>query len=121
MCTLKVYSIHYTLRSNTNVKKISKINGTKIALFFLSRAPTHHSFTFSLGLLYEMKHKVRFSKTISRIFHFRFCFVFITHGLFDLKTSNSFENQNNRKATHSFALRPLILKLQQEVLKFNDI
>ena len=26
-----------------------------------------------------------------------------------------------RKATHSFAPRPLIFKLQQEVLKFNDI
>ena len=27
----------------------------------------------------------------------------------------------NRKTTHSFAPRPLIFKLQQEVLKFNDI
>ena len=25
-----------------------KINGTKDALFFLLRAPTHHSFTFNL-------------------------------------------------------------------------
>ena len=32
-----------------------------------------------------------------------------------------FQNQNNRKATQSFASRPLIFKLQQEVLKFNDI
>ena len=38
-----------------------------------------------------------------------------------LKRHNSFQNQNNRKATHSFASRPLILKLQEEVLKFNDI
>ena len=38
-----------------------------------------------------------------------------------LKRDNSFQNQNNRKATHSFAPRTLILKLQQEVLKFNDI
>ena len=29
--------------------------------------------------------------------------------------------KSNRKATHSFAPRPLIFKLQQEVLKFNDI
>ena len=34
---------------------------------------------------------------------------------------NFFQNQNNRKATHSFAPRPLIFKLQQEVLKFNNI
>ena len=40
------------------------------------------------------------------------------HGLFDFKRHNSFQNQNNRKVTHSFAL---IFKLQQEVLKFNDI
>ena len=38
-----------------------------------------------------------------------------------LKRHNSFQNKNNRKATQSFAPRPLILKLQQEVLKFNDI
>ena len=38
-----------------------------------------------------------------------------------LKHHNSFQNKNNRKATHSFAPRPLIFNLQQEVLKFNDI
>ena len=38
-----------------------------------------------------------------------------------LKCHNSFQNHNNRKATNSFAPRPLISKLQQEVLKFNDI
>ena len=35
-----------------------------------------------------------------------------------LKRHNSFQNQNNRKATHSFAPTRLIFKLQQEVLKF---
>ena len=38
-----------------------------------------------------------------------------------LKGNNSFQNQNNRKATHSFAPRPLFIKLQQEVLRFSDI
>ena len=38
-----------------------------------------------------------------------------------LKRHNSFQNENNRKATHSFAPRPMIFMLQQEVLKFNDI
>ena len=42
------------------------------------------------------------------------------HGLFNLKYHNSSQNQN-RKATHSFAPRPLIFKLQQKVLKFTDI
>ena len=38
-----------------------------------------------------------------------------------LKRHNSFQNQNNGKATYSFAPRLLIFKLQQEVLKFNNI
>ena len=55
----------------------NKINGIKNALFLLSRATTHHSFTFDLRFLYNVKHKVRLSKTLYGIFHFRFCFVFI--------------------------------------------
>ena len=43
------------------------------------------------------------------------------YGLFDFKTSNSLQNQNNRKVTHTFPSRPLIFRLQQEVLKFSDI
>ena len=38
-----------------------------------------------------------------------------------LKRYNSFQNENKGKATQNFAPRPLIFKLQQEVLKFNDI
>ena len=38
-----------------------------------------------------------------------------------LKRSNSFQNQNSRKATHSFTLRPPSFKLQQDVWKFDDI
>ena len=53
-------------------KKFSsdKINGTRNALFFIARAPIHHSFTFYLRFLYELKHKVRLSKTLCGIFHF---------------------------------------------------
>ena len=54
-----------------------KINGTKNTLFILLQAPTHHSFTFNLRFLYELKHKIRLSKTVCGIFHFRFRFVFI--------------------------------------------
>ena len=61
------------------LKKIpsDKINGTKNALFFLLRAPTHYSFTFNLRFLYELKHKVCLSKTMCGIFHFRFHSIFI--------------------------------------------
>ena len=43
--------------------------------FFLSTAPTHHSFTFNSQFLYELKYMVHLSKIIHGIFHFRFCFV----------------------------------------------
>ena len=72
-----------------------KIKGTKNALFFLSLALTHHNFAHNLRFLYELKHKVRLSKTVHGIFLFQFRFVFIkvlslfnkVHGLFDFKTS----------------------------------
>ena len=54
-----------------------KIKGTKNALLFLARAPTHHSFTFNLQILNQLKHKLRLTKTVCGIFHFRFYFVFI--------------------------------------------
>ena len=38
-----------------------------------------------------------------------------------LKRHNYFQNLNNRKVSHSFAPRPLIFKLQQKVLKFDDM
>ena len=47
----------------------------KCPLFW--RAPTYHSFTFNLQFVNELKYKVRLSKTVCGIFHFRFCFVFI--------------------------------------------
>ena len=59
-----------------------KINGAKKAPFFLSRAPTHHEFTFNLRFLYELKHRVRLSKTVWGVFHFRFHFVFIKVNIF---------------------------------------
>ena len=99
-------------------------------LFFLSRAPAHHSFTFDLQFLYELKHKVYLSETMCGIFHFRFHCVFIkvyifvqqkAQTLLNIKHRNSFQNKNNRKATCSFASKHLIYNLQQDVLKFNDI
>ena len=132
MYILKVYSIHYKLRSNTNVKHLLSFfrqNDTKNVLLFLSRAPTRHSFPFNSWFLYELKRKVRLTKPVFDIFHFRFCFVFIKVYIFvqqnadslTLKHHNFSQKWNNKKATHSFAPRPLIFKLQQELLKFIDI
>ena len=72
-----------------------KTSGTKNVLFFLLRAPTHHSFTFNLQFLYGLKHKVRLPEYMRGIFHFRFGFVFINVYIFvqqsawtlDFKTS----------------------------------
>ena len=61
-----------------------KINGTKNALFFLSRAPTHHSLAFNLRFLYELKHKVCLSKTVCGIFHYQFRFVFFKQNAWTL-------------------------------------
>ena len=61
------------------LKKVlsDKANGTKNALFFLSQAPTHHSFTLHLLFLYKLKHKIRLS-----IFLFN-----KMHELFEFKAS----------------------------------
>ena len=103
---------------------LDKINGTKNALFFLSQVPTKNGFTFNLRFLYELKHKICLFEFMCGISHFRFRFVFIEVYIFvgslTLKRHNSFQNEINRKVTHSFAPRPLIFKLQQEVLKFRD-
>ena len=65
---------------------------------------------------------VHLSKTVCGIFYFRFCLVFIKVYVFVQQKAwtltlkrNSFQNKNNRKATHSFAPIPLIFKLQQKV------
>ena len=99
---------------------LNKISGTENALFFLSRGPTHHSFNFNFRILYHLKHKVGLSKTVHRIFHFRFRFFFIKF-MFLFNKQNSFQNQNNRKVTYSFAPWALLFRLQPEVLKFSDI
>ena len=71
------YTINWDKTQMVREFPSDKTNGTKNALFFLSRAPTHHSFTFNLWFLYELNPKVRLSTTVCGIFHFRFCFVFI--------------------------------------------
>ena len=101
---LKNYSIHYTLTLNTNVKKFpsDKINVTKNAFFFLSRAPTNHSLTFNSPFFFELKHKVHLPKSVRGIFfHFQFClFSFCSIKSMDflnLKRHNSFQNEVTEK------------------------
>ena len=70
-----------------------KTNGTKKALFFLLRAPAYHCFTFNLGILYRLKHKVVSLKLCLRFFisdavSFLLKFFFIKmYGLFHFNTS----------------------------------
>ena len=66
----------------------------KCPLFSFARSSPHRSFIFNMWFLYELKHKVRLSKTVRRVFHFSLLFLlkFIIlfkkiHGLFDFKTS----------------------------------
>ena len=114
------YTIHWNKTQMFKKNPPDKISGTKNVLFFLPRAPISYSCTFKLRFLHELKHKICLSKTMYRFFHFdsvsfllRFIFSFNKiHGLLDLKRHNSFQNQNNRKATHRFAPRLLIFKLQ---------
>ena len=76
----------------------------KNVLFFLSQAPTHHSFTFNSRLLYELRHKVRLSKTVWEIFIFdcfKFSILFKKHGLFDLKRHNSEQESGGMHLYHS--------------------
>ena len=89
------YIIHWDKTQMLKKCPPDKISGTKNALFFYSRAPTHDSFIFILRFLHELKYKIRVSKAVPGIFHFRFSFVFIkvyiffnkVRGLFDFKTS----------------------------------
>ena len=76
-CKCIQYIIHWDKTQMLKKFSSDKINGTKDALFFLSRAPTHHSFTFKSRFLYELKRKVCLSKNLCGIFHFRFRFLFI--------------------------------------------
>ena len=57
----------------------------KMPSFFPSRAATHHSFTFGLRFLYELKRQVCLSKSVCGMFHFQLSFVFIKYYIFFLK------------------------------------
>ena len=110
---------------------MDKTRVAKNALCSLSEAPTHHilllihnSYTSwsTRFITITLKLCVGFTIFVSVSFLLNFIFLFNKNmGSLTFKRHNSFQNKNNRKATHNFASRPLIFKLQQEVWKFNDI
>ena len=52
------HTIHWEKTQMLKNFPSDKMNGTKNVLFLLSRAPTHHGFTFNLQFLYELRHNV---------------------------------------------------------------
>ena len=58
--------------------------------------------------------------SVSLLLKLYFCSIKSVESL-TLKRHVSFQSRNNRNTTHIFAPKPLIFKLQQEVLKSNDI
>ena len=111
------------------IKKSSdKINVTKMHSFFFRELQLitvllliRNSFT-SLSLWFI------FSKLCRGIFRFVVILVFIkltflfkkNDDSWTLKRHNFFQKKNNGKVNHSFAARPMVFKLQQEVWKFID-
>ena len=71
------YTMHWDKTQMLRKIPSGKISGTKNSTFFRLQAPSYHSFTFNFRFLYELKYKVRLSRTVCGIFHFRFRFVFI--------------------------------------------
>ena len=55
---------------------LGKLNVTKKAFFFLSRALTHHSFIFNSRFFSKLQQKVLLSKSVCGISHFWFPFGF---------------------------------------------
>ena len=76
-------TLYTELRCKSNTISSRQNKRYKNALFFLSRATTHHSLSFNLRFLYELKHKVRVTKSMGGVFHFRFLFVFIKVDVFE--------------------------------------
>ena len=109
MYILKVYSIHYNWDKTEILKKshFGQNKRWKKCRLFLLQAPTHHSFTFNIQFSY-MSWSTRFVSL-------KLCvgFSILDSVLFLLNIIIPFKTKIIEK--------PLIAKLQQEVLKFNDI
>ena len=121
----------YTDIKHKSLKKLSsdKINGTKNTLFFFHVLQLvtdllliYDSYMSWSTRLVSQKLCVVFSIFDSVPFLFYLSLNFCSRKCMNpltLKCQNV--NWNNRNATHGFAPRRLIFKLQQEILKFNYI
>ena len=123
---MKVNSIYDMSRWNASVKKFSfgQNRRYKKYIFFSFVSSNSSQFYFSFVILCELRRKVLWDFPFSIPSRFYQSLYFCSTksmNYLTLKRHNSFQNKNNKKATHSFALRPQIFKLQQEVWKFNDI
>ena len=97
-----------------------KINLKKMYSFFFCKLQfltvlllIHNSYTSRSTMFTSLKLCVGFPIFESVSFLLKFIFSF--NKKHELKRHNSLQNKNNRKTTHSFAARPLIFKLQQQV------
>ena len=81
------YTVHWDEIQMFKKFPLDRMNDTKYALFFPSRAPIHHSLTFNLRFKDELKRKIGLSKTVCGIYHLRFRFVFIKVYIFVQKNA----------------------------------
>ena len=123
---LKVYSIHYILRKNTNDQKNYRQNKCYIkCTLFCSQAPTHHSFFFNLWFLYQLKNKVHyFSESLGGIFHFWFSlvftkvYIFIQQKVWTLWTLNGASTRNCESVEkEKFVMKIFFQAILNKVLK----
>ena len=105
-----------------------KINGTKIPNFFFRKFQLIKvlllicdSYMSWNTRFVSLKLCVGFTIIDSVSFLLTFIYLLNKMHFLTLKCYNSFHNWNDWKGTHGFAPRRLICKLQQEVLKLNDI
>ena len=94
-----------------------------IIVLLLSRNSYMSWSTWSISLKLRVGFSVFDSTSFSLNFIYLFIYLFFQQKAdsLTLKRHNSFQNKSNRKATRSFARKPLIFKLQQELWKFHDI
>ena len=90
-----------------------------ICNFYTSWSTWFISLKLCVGL--SIFHSVSFFINFYILVHLYSCSAKSMDSLTLKRHNKSFQNKNNRKATHSFAPRPLIFKLQQKAWKFNDI
>ena len=65
-----------------------------MSIFFFGKLQLITVLLFNLRFLYELKHKVRLSKTVCGIFHFRFRFVFVKVYIFVFLYSLTLKRHN---------------------------